>query len=302
MYFRKLFRVLYKNYYKLKMSLCAINLRNRIGRKAYEKSPPHLSSKAEEIVSALEATGIFTCHVNEIFGDGFYSKFLKPESEIIINLPEIALQIESGKSAGFSGKSYVVRANPDMHELNLNDSNEQLCFSELILGVASNYFREFAKLQSMDYWINLESSSDSGPIASQLWHRDYEDVKLLKIFIYFNNVKKENGAFSYVDQTHWIGRYRHVFPCNYPEGVVITDEEIEKKWGSKGVRTYESAEGTIIFCDTSGIHKGGHCTKGRRYAFTATYSTPSTLGTKNYKASLAHLPNELSELQRYAIS
>jgi hypothetical protein len=189
-----------------------------------------------------------------------------------------------------------------MHELNLNDSNVQLCLSELILGIASNYFREFAKLQYIDYWINLESSSDSGPIASQLWHRDYEDVKLLKVYIYFDNVKKENGAFSYVDRTHWLGRDAHVFPCNYPEGVVITDEVIEKKWGGKGVKMYEGVEGTILFCDTSGIHKGGHSIKGRRYAFTATYSTPSTLGTKNYKTSLSQLPNKTSELQRYAVS
>ena len=63
--------------------------------------------------------------------------------------------------------------------------------------------------------------------------------------------------------------------------------------------------GTMIFCDTAGIHRGGYATKNERIMFTAGYRTPASPWPVRYKLTdvakkeIAEL--RLSEPVRYAL-
>jgi hypothetical protein len=45
------------------------------------------------------------------------------------------------------------------------------------------------------------------------------------------------------------------------------------------VRTFTAPRGTIIFCNTSGFHRGGFTTVKPRVLATATYSSPASLAS-----------------------
>jgi hypothetical protein len=76
---------------------------------------------------------------------------------------------------------------------------------------------------------------------------------------------------------------------NYPpEGAV------ESRFPPEQRRVCTGKAGTLVFCDTTGFHKGGHATGKGRYLFNAVYTTnagPSTRARQYYLKGLpaAHL-------------
>ena len=68
--------------------------------------------------------------------------------------------------------------------------------------------------------------------------------------------------------------------------------------------TFTAPKGTIIFCNTSGFHRGGFATGKSRVLATLTWDSPASLkalSERNYV--LAEPPNDsLADAQRYALS
>jgi hypothetical protein len=63
------------------------------------------------------------------------------------------------------------------------------------------------------------------------------------------------------------------------------------------IRTFTAPRGTLIFCNTSGLHRGGFATSRPRVLATATYCSPASLAAlsqRNYDVD----PSQLSGLSR----
>ena len=58
----------------------------------------------------------------------------------------------------------------------------------------------------------------SEAVSSQRWHRDPEDRKLCKVFIYLNDVDENAGHFTYVKGSHYLGKWGKLFPQKPPKG------------------------------------------------------------------------------------
>ena len=68
------------------------------------------------------------------------------------------------------------------------------------------------------------------------------------------------------------------------------------------IPTFTAPRGTVIFCDTSGFHRGGFATSRPRVLATVTYSSPASLASlteRNYRFS-GDL-EALDDVQRYAV-
>ena len=82
--------------------------------------------------------------------------------------------------------------------------------------------------------------------------------------------------------------------CAYAAGVV--DRE--------AIQTFTAPRGTLIFCNTSGLHRGGFATESARVLATATYCSPASLAAlsqRNYEID----PVEVAALERaprYAVT
>ena len=141
------------------------------------------------------------------------------------------------------------------------------------LDIAREYFLQDVRLTNIDYWLNFPTNVNCQPIGSQQWHRDYEDRKVIKIFVYFTNVSVSNGPFHYVENTHSNGQWYQSFPTKPPLGVVVNDSDITRSFPEEKIKAFYVDAGTVLFADTAGLHKGGFCEVDERFIFTATYTS-----------------------------
>ena len=109
---------------------------------------------------------------------------------------------------------------------------------------------------SVDY-----KGEHTSPKFTQLFHRDGDDVKLLKVFMYLTDVDIDNGPFQYIAKSH-------IKPWK--------DQDINK--GS--IFTATGKSGQIIFCDTNGLHRGLILNKGYRVMLTLVYTSSNPITGK----------------------
>jgi hypothetical protein len=79
----------------------------------------------------------------------------------------------------------------------------RVALDQQLLEIVAGYLEMWPTLFSIGAWLNYPT--DQPPAVSQLWHRDPEDLRLLKVFIYLSDVKEHSGPFSYIPRTQSFG-------------------------------------------------------------------------------------------------
>jgi ectoine hydroxylase-related dioxygenase (phytanoyl-CoA dioxygenase family) len=123
---------------------------------------------------------------------------------------------------------------------------------------------------------------DSEAYLSQRWHRDPEDKKLVKVFMYINDVDEGTGPFTYVVGSQYGGKWRYLFPQRPPAGSYPIQGGVEKIVKQSDIKVCVAPAGTIIFCDTSGLHKGGFSTEKSRLMSMSCFVSSASRYPKNY--------------------
>ena len=171
-----------------------------------------------------------------------------------------------------------------------------------MLDIANTYLGLWSKLEYVDLWYSVPQPADADRKASQRWHRDFNDKHLLKAFLYLVDVDEGTGPFEYVPGSAPGGRYADAWPWrplgeNYPP-----DGELEKRIPEDGIRTFTAPKGTMVFCNTSGFHRGGFATERPRVLATVTYSSPASLKSLTERSyRFTGSPDELDEAVRFAV-
>jgi hypothetical protein len=98
---------------------------------------------------------------------------------------------------------------------------------------------------------------------TQKWHQDFTWIKFTKIFIYLNDVTRDNGAHRYVP-----GSFKDISPVlqqnpNYEVSKRVDNALVEKFYPGKA-RFMEGKAGTILLEDTRGLHAGTQLKKDYR--------------------------------------
>jgi hypothetical protein len=144
-----------------------------------------------------------------------------------------------------------------------------------LLEIVAAYLGLWPVLHSVDAWLNYPT--DGPPEISQLWHRDPEDLKLVKVFIYLNDVDERCGPFTYIPKTHPFGA-ETVKSASLEKKKRIHDERMTRVFPPDSWRICVGGANTMILADTLGYHRGGKPIVGRRILLTFTYTsgTPIT--------------------------
>lgn len=115
-----------------------------------------------------------------------------------------------------------------------------------ILNVVSDFLGCKPTLSSVNMWKSLEGKENAK--AAQNFHRDMDDFKFVKLFIYLTNVDMESGPHVYIESSSIDKSFRKIGRFN--------DQEIEAHYGANKVKYFTEPMGSVFFVDTFGIHKG----------------------------------------------
>jgi hypothetical protein len=278
-------------------------LSNRRSRALFEADRPQLDDVQRRILSDVRADGFALAHFDELFADDSHWQSLEAMRDRFVAETEADLAKGGEQVRVRAGKEFVVRLHSYDVRLGLDDTWFRTAASDRLLGLANTYLGMWSKLEYVDVWYSVPQPADAERISSQRWHRDYNDQHLLKVFLYLVDVDEAMGPFQYVPGSQPGGPYADAWPWqplgkNYP-----TEEELEAVIPSSSVRAFTAPQGTLIFCNTAGFHRGGFSTTSPRVLATATYSSPASLAsltTRSY--DFAGSPDELDPATRFALS
>jgi hypothetical protein len=281
-------------------------LDNRAARRRYEEQPPVVDAVQEDILGKLRDEGYAVVPFAELVSDRRVWAELETEADRFVGETEAELERErtGGESAlrRREGKEFVVRKYAYKVQLGLDDPWLRLGLNERLLDVANAYLGMWTKLEYVDVWYTAPVE-DGDRRSSQRWHRDFNDRHLLKAFLYLGDVDEESGPFEYVPRSAPGNELDHLWPWrplgqNYPP-----EGELDQKIAGRAV-TFTAPKGTLIFCNTSGFHRGGFAVGKPRVLATVTYSSPASLAAlteRNYSLR-PEAANGLAPAQRYALT
>lgn len=130
-----------------------------------------------------------------------------------------------------------------------------------ILGIAARHIGCKPTLSSLGARWSFPSDEAND---TQKFHRDLDDWRILKLFIYLTDVDENSGPHVFVRSSHnssWGLKGR-----NY------TTKEIEDRFGAVNLQTVVGERGTTFMADTSGVHCGSLPVDRPRLILQAQYS------------------------------
>jgi hypothetical protein len=281
-------------------------LANRASRRRYAQTPPVLDDVQKGVLSRLREEGYATLPFSELVPEPALWQELEADGQRFVAETEagLARERQGGESElrRRAGKEFLVRKYSWGVQLGLDDPWLRVGTHPRLLDLANAYLQMWSKLEYVDVWYTPPAGSDERR-ASQRWHRDFNDRHLLKAFLYLVDVDEAAGPFEYVPRSAPGGELDRLWPWrplgeNYPP-----EEEFEERVNGRSV-TFTAPKGTIIFCNTSGFHRGGFATGKARVLATLTWDSPASLkalSERNY-VFVPSNGSASSDAQRYALT
>jgi hypothetical protein len=281
-------------------------LANRSSRRRYAQEQPVLDEVQQSIVDRLREEGYATLPLAELVPEPeVWSELETDAARFVADTEEqLARESEGGDSTlrRRPGKEFVVRKYAYGVKLGLDDPWLRLGTNRRLLDVANAYLELWSKLEYVDVWYTPPADAEERR-SSQRWHRDFNDRHLLKAFIYLVDVDEQTGPFEYVPRSAPGGELDRLWPWrplgdNYPP-----QDELAEKVDGRAV-TFTAPKGTIIFCNTSGFHRGGFSTGNPRVLATFTWDSPASLKALSERNFVLEERNgsALDEPTRFALS
>jgi Phytanoyl-CoA dioxygenase (PhyH) len=278
-------------------------LSNRRSRRRFDGEKPQLDAVQQRIVADLETEGFSLLLFSELFPDEAEWAALEKLGERFVSETEATLASDPDALRVRQGKEFVVRKHSYESELGLDDPWFRASASHRMLDVANTYLGLWSKLEYVDVWYSRPQPESAGRVSSQRWHRDFNDRRLVKTFLYLVDVDEGAGPFQYVPGSAPGGRRGDLWPWrplgeNYPP-----EDELERQIAEDGARVFTGPKGTLLFCNTAGFHRGGFATEKPRVLATATYSSPASLASlteRSYRFSGSL--DELDAPTRFALT
>ena len=275
-------------------------LGNRSARRRFASHIPALDDVQRGLVEAVDREGYVSLAFADLVGDDVWQAV---DAQGTAFIAETELAMAEGRLGKVrAGKEFVQRAYSfEGATLGADNAWFAAAASRRLLDVANAYLRLWAKLSYVDFWYTAQQPESDERVASQNWHVDFDDKHLLKAFVYLSDVGPDNGPFEYVPSSQPGGRHHAVRPWSPMGYGRVPDEDVARSVPSEEIVRFTGPKGTMILCNTSGLHRGGFATAGPRVLATATYCSPASLkalSNRNFETTL----ETSDEVVRYAVS
>ena len=279
-----------------------IRLANSSARQAFRRFRPTLNPEQERLLGQLKTNGIATTRASKLVGK---AKWL--ELQDAANAWLLTADVREREEAYRSGqlldaKDYLVR----MFGLGarIDWSSQWLRFAMIpeVLDLVNSYLGLMARLNSVDVWDTVPRIHDGPDLGSQRWHRDPEATRMLKVFLYLSDVDSASGPMNYVRQSRKGDRYGRLWPQEPPvRGSVPPEGSVERTVPASAVEVCTFSSETLMFVDTSGLHRGGRALLNRRVLAVWTFVPPSSVWPCRFSMDQDSSPEWLSSAARFAL-
>jgi Phytanoyl-CoA dioxygenase (PhyH) len=289
-------------------------LSNPQSQRKFAENRPALDGKQREVMDGLEDKGLSIVPLTEFFpgaDQGLWST-LRGEGDRFVEWVEAererraAKAAKKGKKKGLGKGDYIMRLHgKDVPTLAPDDPWLKLGISDHMLDVVNSYFGLWSKLTYVDLWYTPPAEPGVERVSSQRWHRDYNDERLVKVFIYLTDVDETTGPLEFVIGSTPNGEYGQVWPWRpVSNDLYPPQDEFDERIPKSAQVALTAPEGSMIFCNTSGFHRGGYATGDRpRVMAVYNYSSPASLAAltlRNFQADLSG--DGLSEQAAFALA
>ncbi|ABA20734.1 conserved hypothetical protein [Trichormus variabilis ATCC 29413] len=138
-----------------------------------------------------------------------------------------------------------------------------------LLSIIENYIGLPIKFHGVHLRKDFPSNNQFGTL---LWHSDAEDRRLIKVFVYLNDVEEKTGPFQYIPRSltptfswNYFQLYYKLWQSSY---MGIDDEQVKAVIPKSAWKSCPGPAGTVIFVDTKNtLHHGTVRTEDRSTLF-----------------------------------
>src|SRR5262245_29574547 len=134
---------------------------------------------APHIADELKDRGIVVATADQYL-DQEGQRALAQASDLVLSIsrrPETQAALSEGHS--LSGKDYLVQRIPWDYKHGPDSPLVAVALDEKLLEIVSLYLGMWPRLHAIGAWLNFPSPN--APKQAQLWHRDPEDIKIIKV-------------------------------------------------------------------------------------------------------------------------
>ena len=251
--------------------------------------------KIKEISSKIKEQGFYVLenYLDERFVEGIKEEL--QEIRYFSNL-NIFKTLKLKKIKKFNNSDSTFQSNLTSSTIRENSFLHKLFANKFFKNVAGSYFENNPYLTaSVDFYTKPKPKKDFTQEeifkSAQNYHYDYSHLNFLKVFIYLTDIPApEYGSHSFIEKTHaenfkFPKDKKHFVESSLRKyyngyyGGVIKDDWIQKNFKSSNINNFCFKKGSIIFEDTSGLHRGHNCTVGNREMISLIYSLSNISGS-----------------------
>ena len=144
-------------------------------------------------------------------------------------------------------------------------------------------------------------------VDSQWWCRDRVMKRILKVISCPTAVDEESGPFTYVLGSQiGGGRWRRLFPQKQfgLHGIYPGEGAVDKVVPKSDMKVCTGTAGAVIFCDTTGLRKGGYSLSKSRVMHTSMYVAEGDAKKPKfrYPQDFREQIHALSAVSRFAVT
>jgi len=291
-------------------------LANQASRRRLVARPPVLSDAQQRVLGELREHGIAFAHFDQLIGDSSLWQALRSDIDAFVRETEGDGSTRPEDPTAPRKKKHLISrslkrekelesrgVSPPFPRLEATDPWVRLALAGPIVDTVNAYRGMCTKLYNMDQWYTVPVRSDQERVGAQAWHRDPEDLNVVKVFVYFSRVDDHAGPLEYIRGSTDGGRYGHLWPWSITHGVYPSQEELLSQIPESDVVSATGGPGTIIFCDTSGLHRGGFATRDPRILSVNTYLSPAAyIARRAPRRFRVEPPGDIPDAARFALT
>jgi phytanoyl-CoA dioxygenase PhyH len=277
---------------------------NAASRRRFAARRPALGEVQARVVDGLRREGFARVAVGELLAGSELWAAAAAAGRDFAGSERVRRGIDAyhPEEGSFRGKEYIVRLWDSRPTLSPDDPWLRIGLSPALLDTVNSYLGLWSKLNYVDVWYTIPSPVGRQAVASQRWHRDPEDRRLVKVFLYLSDVGAGAGPLEYVRGSHGGGPHGRLWPNPDPGMASYPPEgEVEARVPAADRVSCMGSAGTLIFCDTYGLHRGGLATEHARVLANWAYVTPASIFARRFEAAWPRASAGFGEAAEFAV-